>query len=282
MDVNYHGRKIIGALNFGKIFKRDKKESTAPSKHAADGKVSVPASPSHGRADHPSGKADAEGRDHASKTKPADPQKSLIGQILVRKHIITESELQLAMEKKKQEPDKYLGQILSEMGCSQSKIMHGIYFSNKRKKFGEILVDLNIISNEQLHDLLAEQKALKQRGIFKYLGALLIQEKILSEKNYMNALSAHFSMPIVSLKDHVASPELQKTVGEKFALRHGIVVLENSDQELTVALAEPHLSVFDHLEKSMPKGKQIRFCLAKASEIEEILDSRTILSIAMD
>ncbi|MEE9911018.1 MAG: hypothetical protein K4571_04770 [Deltaproteobacteria bacterium] len=196
-----------------------------------------------------------------------------IGEILVSKNIISALDLSEAMERKKSKPSKYLGQILCEMGLPQSKIIKGIYFSNKRKQLGQVYVDLNIITPGQLSDHLSEQKLLQNRGIRKSLGALLARNRAISEMNHLEALSAHFSMPIVSLKGYRISPLLQKAIGEKFALMKRMVVLSDSPLKVTVALAEPNLFIFDNLEKAMPRGKQIVFCLARASEIEDCLDA---------
>lgn len=207
-----------------------------------------------------------------SKVKEAETSSNKLGQILVAKKIITVSDLSEAMERKKLEPHKYLGQILCEMGFPQSIIMKNIYFSNKRKKLGEILVELNIITTQQLEDVLVQQENQKNCGLHKYLGALLAKNKVISEENYIRALSAHFSMPVVSLKNFKVFPTLQKAIGEQYALRNRIVVLSNSPEKVGVAIAEPHISIFEHLEKAMPKGKYILFCLARSSEIENCLD----------
>lgn len=195
-----------------------------------------------------------------------------IGQILISKNIITESDLREAMARKKQQPTKYLGQILCEMGIPQSKIIKTIYFSNKRKKLGEILVDHHIITEEQLHDTLIKQKHQKSMGMHKHLGTMLTMSNTITEVNYINALSAHFSMPVVSLKNFKVSASLQKAIGEQYALKNRIVVMSNTNDKLTIAIAEPHLSIFEYLEKAMPKGKHILFCQAKASEIEKCLN----------
>ncbi|MHB8138472.1 MAG: GspE/PulE/PilB domain-containing protein [Smithellaceae bacterium] len=209
-----------------------------------------------------------------SKIKQDETSSDKIGQILVSKKVIAEADLKEALGRKKREPNKYLGQILCEMGFPQSRIMKGLYYSNKRKKLGEILVELNIITEGQLDDILKQQKQNKNYGIHQHIGTLLTKNKTISEKNYINALSAHFSMPVVDLKDFRVSPSLQKSIGEQYALRNRIVVLSNRPGKLTVAIAEPHLSFFDYLEKAMPKGKYIMFCLAKASEIEHCLDKK--------
>jgi hypothetical protein len=207
-----------------------------------------------------------------SKIKEAETTSNKIGQILVAKKIIEPADLEEAMRRKNKEPHKYLGQILCEMGFPQSIIMKNIYFSNKRKKLGEILVELNMITPRQLEDVLELQQNQKSYGRHQYLGDLLARKRIINEDEYMRALSAHFSMPIVSLKGFRVYPTMQKAIGEQYALKNRLVVLSNSPQKVGVAMAEPYLSIFEHLEKAMPKGKYILFCIARASEIETCLD----------
>ena len=194
-----------------------------------------------------------------------------IGKVLVAKGIIRPSDLMEAMERKKLEPGKYLGQILAEMGIPQSRVMNRIYYGNKRKKLGEILVELKFITNQQLYDTLIEQRHLKEKGKHVYLAKLMVNNRMINEEHYITALSAHFSMPVVSLRNYTVMPTLQKAVGERYALRNRIIVLSDGEDDVTVAISEPHLSVFDHLEKAMPRGKYILFHIARASEIDSCL-----------
>lgn len=190
-----------------------------------------------------------------------------IGQILVTKNIISQSQLDAALARKNQDPEKYLGQILCEMGVSQSKIIKALYYSNKRKKIGQILVDMNVISANQLQIVLEEQKRLQKNRIRKPIGTLLVEKRIIDEDSYVNALSVHFSMPVISLKGYVASESLQKAIGEKYAMEQRIVVLENGPTRIIAAIAEPSLFVFEEIERGLPPGKKLMFCVAKASEI---------------
>ncbi len=57
-------------------------------------------------------------------------------------------------------------------------------------------------------------------------------------------------MPIVGLKNYQVNPSLQKTIGEKYALENHIIVLSNSKTKVTAAMADPHLSVIENIEKS--------------------------------
>lgn len=258
-------KKIIRALRLRKVLK---------SKKSAPNQSGGTKSPSYSNTPAASPSLQAPEKRFTLRKMNEIPSPDRIGQILVAKKIITSIDLDKAIERKKREPAKYLGQILCEMGLPQSKIMKSLYYSNKRKKLGEILVDLNIITAQQLQDALSQQKNHKNRGIHRYLGTLLVRNRIISEKNYVQALSAHLSLPVVSLKDYRVSPALQKAVGEDYALTNRIVVLSNNPRKMVVAIAEPHMSVFEYLEKAMPKDKYILFCLARASEIEVCLDKQ--------
>lgn len=265
--------KVITVSDLGEAMERQKQEpGKSPGQILCE--MGFPQSNSHTNLKNALSSLTAAAKKLEAQIIQAESSPDKIGQILVSKKIITEFDLIEAMQRKKQEPNKYLGQILCEMGIPQSKIMNGIYYNNKRKQLGQVLVELNMTTGAQLHVNLLEQKHLKDQGMHTYLGTMLVKNGIITDENYINALSAHFSMPIVSLKGYKVSPTLQKAVGEQYALKNRIVVLSNNDQEVIVAIAEPHLSVFDYLEKAMPKGKHIMFCLAKASEIEDCLDRK--------
>ena len=182
--------------------------------------------------------------------KQAESSSDKVGQILVSNKIITESDLNEAIERKKIEPHKYLGQILCEMGLPQFKIIKEIYQSNKRKQLGQILVEQNIINAVQLDNILLEQEHLTYNGEYKPLGALLTEKRIINKDDYLKALSAHFSIPIVSLKDYKGSSSLQEVIGARYAFKNRIVVLSNSPKKVHVAMAEPRLLILENLEKN--------------------------------
>ena len=197
-----------------------------------------------------------------------------IGQILLKKKIITESQLQTALDRQAHDKKKYLGQILGEMGIPQSKILRALQFSNKRQQIGQILEDMKLVTPEQLQGALAEQNRLQKENIRKPLGAVLVSMGIINEDSYVNALSAHYSMPIVSLKGFMVAESFQRAIGEQYALRSRIVVVENSPYRIIAAIAEPNLLIFEEIEKGLPSGKSIIFCIAKATEIELALNMK--------
>lgn len=194
-----------------------------------------------------------------------------LGEILVEKDIITRAKLDLALKRQKQEKGKYLGQILFEMGVPQDEINKALDYHDKRKPLGQILVDLKIISPRQLEEALEKQKQLQKKGESKPLGTLLVQMGYMSSNDYWKALSKHFNMPTASLERFLPCPTLQKAVGEKYAQKNLIVVLENSATTIKLALAKPTSYILEDLKKALPIGKKVEFYLASPYEIETCL-----------
>ena len=193
-----------------------------------------------------------------------------LGQLLVEKGIIGQEQLDQALKIKAEQPDKYLGEILFEIGVPQEKINRALYYFNKRKSIGEILVDQKLIIREQLEEALSKQKKIKEKwGHTRPLGLLLIEMGYINSRGYLTALSKHFNMPILSMKDYQPNPQLQKVIGERYAMESRIIVLENNETTIKLILAEPSMQIMEELRKAVPPGKLIEYYLASHSVIDE-------------
>lgn len=197
-----------------------------------------------------------------------------LGQILIEKNITTPAILDLALKRQEREKGRYLGEILFEMGVPQDEINKALDRFNKRKSIGQILIDLRIITPRQLEEALEKKKELSKQGIRKPVERLLMELGYISYREYLKALSKFFNMPIISLTKFIPTLALQKTVGEKYAQKHLIVVLENSAKIVKLALAEPTMYLMEELRKALPAGKSIEFYLASASQIESCLKGK--------
>ena len=194
-----------------------------------------------------------------------------LGQILIERDVITQPQLDLALTMQKVERGKYLGQILFEMGVPQEEINKALDFFDKRKPIGQILIDLKSITPQQLEEVLEKQKELRKKGIRKPLGMLMVELGYTSYDGSMRALSKYFIMPAVSLEKFTPSLVLQKAVGERYARKQGVVVLQNSANTIKLALAEPTVFIMEELKKALPMGKRIEFYLANPYDVETCL-----------
>jgi len=197
----------------------------------------------------------------------------MLGEILVERNIIFPKFLQVALDRQKEEKLKlkYIGEILIEMGIPQQKINEALDGYNKRKPIGQVFLDLNIITSDQLHEALEKQSQFAKEGVRKPLGKILVEMGFATYNGYRNAISKHFNMAIVSLRRFFPSTFLQRAIGKAYAQKHQIVVLENSATGTKLALAEPDPLVMDELRRAFPAGKNIEFCLADRFEVAEFL-----------
>jgi len=201
----------------------------------------------------------------------SDPELKIskqLGEILLEKGVISRGQLDAALKKQNREKDKYLGQILMEIGVPQEKINEILLYSNKRKPLGQILMDLGVITSEELEKVLEKQKELKAKGIRKPLGMLLVETGYTTYDVYLKALSKHFIMPIASLANFIPCPSLQRSIGEKYAQKNRILVMENNSTVIKLAVPEPTAHILDEIRRVLPPWKKVEFHLGSPYEIE--------------
>jgi len=197
----------------------------------------------------------------------------MLGQILVERNIISPRHLQLALDRQKQLKGeyKYIGEILFEMGIPQEKINEALDVYDKRRSIGQTFLDLKVITSEELQKALEKQTELAKRGIRKRLGKLLIEMGYVNYGEYMDALSKHFNIPIISLSGFFPSSNLQRVIGDAFAQKHQIVVLENGATKIKLVLSEASTFLMDELRRTFPPGKRVEFYLLKNLEAGSML-----------
>ena len=190
-----------------------------------------------------------------------------LGQILVERGVITREQLEMALSEQKKNKI-YLGQILIDMGISAHEINDVLDLYNKRQPIGQILIDSGTITDRQLKDAL-----MWQRTTHAPLAKTLLDMGYISKHCYLETLSKHFNMPIISLKEHALSLSLQKVLGQKFTLKNKIIVLESTPEIIKIALSEPSRLFLDELQSYKPVRKNMEFYLAVPSEFENALDN---------
>lgn len=209
--------------------------------------------------------------DKPMSTSRADSEKAL-GQVLVANGTVSHEQLDLALMLREAQPDRHLSEILFQIGIPQEKINRALYYSNRRKTIGEILIDQGMITAEQLENALSKQRYIKSHWeLTKTLGELLIEMGCINSRSLLVALSKHFNMPILSMKNYMPNPDFQKAIGKKYARKHKVIVLDNGPKTIKLVLAEPSVHIVEELQKAIPPGKAIEFYLARYDEIDECL-----------
>jgi hypothetical protein len=81
-------------------------------------------------------------------------------------------------------------------------------------------------------------------------------------------LSIMYVSDLLPLTRNMSSSDRLNVIGEKYCNAHNMVVLEDSPDQITIALAKESLICLDELRKVLPREKKIN---AKIVEKEEIL-----------
>lgn len=158
-----------------------------------------------------------------------------LGELLIQNKLITKEQFDQALEMQQLNPEQPIGQILCQIGFLKSKDLEYILdHNNKRLKLGEILVSLNLISEERLKNALKVSKDEKIP-----LGRALVKQHLLEEEQVARAIALQHDMKFVSLAGVRFDPELSSFVNATFAQRLRIVPIRCRDNCLTIAMAYP-------------------------------------------
>jgi type IV pilus assembly protein PilB len=106
--------------------------------------------------------------------------------------------------------------------------------ATQKKRLGDILLDCNLISQEQLQQALAFQK---QSGL--KLGAALIEQKIVTEDDIIWALGNQLNISFIHLNADIVDRAVLKLVPAEFAKEHRIIPLYMTGSQLSICMVDP-------------------------------------------
>lgn len=113
----------------------------------------------------------------------------------------------------------------------------------KKRLIGELLKDKGLITEEQLDDALAEQKA---EG--KLLGRILVEKGYVSEEDILSVLSAQLGMKEADLSNIKVPKDLLERVPAPVARAYKIIPVRMEGNTLVVAMGDPmNIQVLDDL-----------------------------------
>ena len=134
-----------------------------------------------------------------------------------------------------------------------------------KRLLGEILVERNRLTPEQLSDAL-----LKQRVSGKRLGALLVELGALDERHLADALGEHFGVAVVDLRHHTPEPDAVARLDETAARSLMALPIRVTHDGLEVAVEDPSDSLADELRRLT--GVPVQLVVASGSDIRRAID----------
>ena len=134
------------------------------------------------------------------------------------------------------------------------------------RPLGELLIDKGLISEEQLHEALTQQKASGKK-----LGHILVQLKLLGERALTDVLAEQLGLPLVDLSRTEIDPEVVALLSEDDARRLSALPTHRDGTRIEVAVADP---LFENLDTQLIEllGSLVRIKLAVRSDLEQAID----------
>lgn len=135
-----------------------------------------------------------------------------------------------------------------------------------RKKIGDILIDLNIISLEQLQECLKEQKTTG-----KLLGQVLLEKGVVSKNDLARALAKQVEVPFIeNITEQMADLELLRKVPLKFLRQHMVIPLMFEGKKTLVTAHPRDLQPLDDLALLMTG--EVRYAVSTESAIMDAIN----------
>ncbi|GGD47980.1 GspE/PulE family protein [Paenibacillus nasutitermitis] len=137
--------------------------------------------------------------------------------------------------------------------------------STVKKRLGDLLVESQVISDEQLKEALQEQSKTKQK-----LGDLLITQGYITEQQLIEVLEFQLGIPHISLFKYQIDPSLTQIIPESLARRYQAIPVQKEGGKLMVAMADP-LDYFAIEELRMSTGFRIEPAISSKDELQRAI-----------
>lgn len=135
-----------------------------------------------------------------------------------------------------------------------------------KQRLGDILVQSNKITEEQLKSVLK-----KQRVTGKRLGEQLIEDNILTEDEIIDVLEIQLGIMRVDLEKTVVNVEAVKSISESLALRYNLIPIDIEGNKIKVAMSDP-LNVFAIDDVTISSGYEVEPFITTQTAIKKAID----------
>ena len=137
---------------------------------------------------------------------------------------------------------------------------------NNSNPLGELLVEINVITREQLDEALE----LQTTSGGKPLGDILLSMGYITEKQLMRGLEYRYRIPFYDLSTTEVAPEMSQYISHETAKKYTLVAIAKEGKQLTIATADPmdFHAIDDVKLESKLDVKQV---LATATEIKNTI-----------
>src|SRR5580698_802941 len=143
-----------------------------------------------------------------------------------------------------------------------------------QRRLGQILVDLGYLTEDQLWDVLEEQK----QSPGEIIGQVAIRMGLVTDVQVTEALAEQWGMPVVSLAETTIPPNVLEIVPQTMADIYKIMPVSLKNNVLTVAMADPqNVAALDDVRGAVSNLHDVEQAIAryyadKEDSIEQVID----------
>jgi type IV pilus assembly protein PilB len=131
------------------------------------------------------------------------------------------------------------------------------------RRLGQILVDLGYLTEDQLWDVLEEQK----QSPGEIIGQVAIRMGLVTDAQVTEALAEQWGLPIVNLAETTIAPKAMEMVPMTMAELYKVMPIGVKDDVLTVAMADPqNVAALDDLRNFL--GVEVRGAVSNLKDVE--------------
>jgi type IV pilus assembly protein PilB len=135
-----------------------------------------------------------------------------------------------------------------------------------QRRLGQILVENGHLTEDQLWDVLEEQK----QSPGEVIGKVAVRMGLVTEENVTEALAEQWGMPVVNLSETTIPPKVLELVPQTMAEIYKIMPISLKNDVLTVAMADPqNVAALDDLRNFL--GYDVRGAVSDLKDVENAI-----------
>jgi type IV pilus assembly protein PilB len=136
-----------------------------------------------------------------------------------------------------------------------------------QRRLGQILVDLGYLTEDQLWDVLEEQK----QSPGEIIGQVAIRMGLITEAQVTEALAEQWGMPVINLAETNIPPNVLEIVPQTMADIYKIMPISLKGNVLTVAMADPqNVAALDDLHNFL--NYDVRGAVSNLRDVEQAIE----------
>ncbi|ACL76744.1 GspE/PulE family protein [Ruminiclostridium cellulolyticum] len=139
-------------------------------------------------------------------------------------------------------------------------------FNKTRKRLGDLLLEVEMITPNQLESAIEVQKKTSEK-----LGSILTKLGYVTEDDIIQVLEFQLGIPHVKLEKYNIDKSAYLAIPESIARRYGLIPIKKENGTLTVAMSDP-LNVFAIDDLNIYSGMVIQPVIASFDDISKAID----------